>query len=330
MQMGEPVKDLLNIEVYPGEKVKTVRICSNLKKDNKLELVNLLRTYADIFAWTVVDMPGIDPEVITYRLNADSSKKPIKQNKRTFAPERQEKIEEKVDKLLTSNFIEEIYYPDWIANVVMVLKLCGRWRISSNNEVEYEALLTGIRLAHALKVDSLSVHSDSLLVVNYVLGDYEARDERMTQYFQLVKTLASKFKKLHHSLNSSRSNTQADTLSRLASAKVTDVQPSVYLELLIERNISSQTEIGVIDEEPCWMDPIIKYLSMGELPGGKHEACNLCIKVARYKRSFCLPYLRCLHPSESLNALQEVHEGICGQHLGGRILAQKILRQGYY
>ncbi|KAK3036202.1 hypothetical protein RJ639_030646 [Escallonia herrerae] len=49
-----------------------------------------------------------------------------------------------------------------------------------------------------------------------------------------------------------------------------------------------------------------------------------------YKKSFSLPYLRCLRPSESLYALQEVHEGICGQHLGGRIVAQKILRQGYY
>ncbi|KAK3023184.1 hypothetical protein RJ639_044171 [Escallonia herrerae] len=29
-------------------------------------------------------------------------------------------------------------------------------------------------------------------------------------------------------------------------------------------------------------------------------------------------------------ALREVHEGICGQHLGGRTLAYKILRQGYY
>ncbi|KAK3029629.1 hypothetical protein RJ639_037946 [Escallonia herrerae] len=53
---------------------------------------------------------------------------------------------------------------------------------ASNNEAEYEDLLAGIRLAHILKVDSLSVHSDSQLVVNHVLGDYEAKDERMAQY----------------------------------------------------------------------------------------------------------------------------------------------------
>ncbi|KAK3010861.1 hypothetical protein RJ639_012967 [Escallonia herrerae] len=69
MQRGEPVEDLVSIEVYPGEESKTVRIGSNLKEDTKLELVNLLRTYADIFAWTAADMPGIDPEIIIHRLN---------------------------------------------------------------------------------------------------------------------------------------------------------------------------------------------------------------------------------------------------------------------
>ncbi|KAK3010429.1 hypothetical protein RJ639_011088 [Escallonia herrerae] len=186
---------------------------------------------------------------------------------------------------------------------------------ASNNEAEYEALLAGIRLAHALKVDSLSVHSDSQLVVNHVLGDYEARDESMAQYLNL-----------------------ADTLSRLASTEETDIWRPIYLEFLKDRSISSQTEVETIEQEPCWMDMIVTYLSTGELPSERHEARNLRVKAARYalvegtlyKKSFSLPYLRCLRLSESIYTLQEVHEGICGQHLGGRTLAQKILRQGYY
>ncbi|KAK3007254.1 hypothetical protein RJ639_016154 [Escallonia herrerae] len=188
------------------------------------------------------------------------------------------------------------------------------------------------------KVDSLSVHSDSQLVVNHVLGDYEVRDERVAQYLNLIKTSAVKFQNFTIRQIPRDQNTQADTLSRLASAEETDVRRLIYLEFLKDRSISSQIEVETIEQEPCWMDMIVTYLSTGELPSERHEARNLCVKAARYalvegtlyKKSFSLPYLRCLRPSESIYALQEVHEGICGQHLGGRTLAQKILRQGYY
>ncbi|KAK3027704.1 hypothetical protein RJ639_042211 [Escallonia herrerae] len=49
-----------------------------------------------------------------------------------------------------------------------------------------------------------------------------------------------------------------------------------------------------------------------------------------YKKSFSFPYIKCLSPREVNYTLREVHEGICGQHLGRRNLAHKILRQGYY
>ena len=49
-----------------------------------------------------------------------------------------------------------------------------------------------------------------------------------------------------------------------------------------------------------------------------------------YKRSYSLPLLRCLHPSEADYALWEVHEGICENYLGARSLSHKLLHQGYY
>ena len=77
-------------------------------------------------------MPGIDPSVITHRLNVYPSSKPIHQKKRLFAPERDNAIKEEVQKLATTNFIQEVYYPDWLANVVMVKKANGKWRICVN------------------------------------------------------------------------------------------------------------------------------------------------------------------------------------------------------
>ena len=74
-------------------------------------------------------MPGIDPSVITHRLNVHPSSKPVRQKKRAFAPKRDNAIKEEVQKLTTAQFIREVYYPDWLANVVMVKKANGKWRM---------------------------------------------------------------------------------------------------------------------------------------------------------------------------------------------------------
>ena len=38
-------------------------------------------------------------------------------------------IKEEVHKLVTTEFIREVYYPDWLANIVMVKKANGKWRM---------------------------------------------------------------------------------------------------------------------------------------------------------------------------------------------------------
>ena len=46
-----------------------------------------------------------------------------------FAPERENAIKDEVHKLMAAKFIREVYYPDWLANVVMVKKANGKWRM---------------------------------------------------------------------------------------------------------------------------------------------------------------------------------------------------------
>ena len=36
---------------------------------------------------------------------------------------------EEVEKLLTAGFIREVYYPEWLANIVMVKKSNGKWHM---------------------------------------------------------------------------------------------------------------------------------------------------------------------------------------------------------
>ena len=72
-------------------------------------------------------MGGIDPAVITHRLNVSLSFKPVKQKRRSFALERQKAINEEVGKLLQENAIREVEYPKWLANVVLVKKTNDKW-----------------------------------------------------------------------------------------------------------------------------------------------------------------------------------------------------------
>ena len=74
-------------------------------------------------------MGGIDPVIITHRLNVNPYFKPVKQKRRSFAPERQKAINEEVGKLLQAGAIREVEYPEWFANVVLVKKVNGKWRL---------------------------------------------------------------------------------------------------------------------------------------------------------------------------------------------------------
>ena len=107
-------------------------IGSKLAEDLKNPLIHFLRQNKDVFAWKQADMGGIDPTVITHRLNVNPSFKPIKQKRRSFTPERQKAINEEVNKLLQAGAIREVEYPEWLANVVLFKKANGKWRLYIN------------------------------------------------------------------------------------------------------------------------------------------------------------------------------------------------------
>ena len=77
-------------------------------------------------------MPRIDPSVIVHELNVSPFFPPVRQKKRVFAQERDQAIAKEVGKLQDVSFIKEVYYPDWLANVVMVKKANGKWSMCVN------------------------------------------------------------------------------------------------------------------------------------------------------------------------------------------------------
>ena len=100
-----------------------------LSLEMRTRLVQFLKENLDVFAWSHEDMLGIFSEVIQHKLNVNSERKPVQHRQRVFAPEWDQAVAEEVSKLLTVGFVREVYYPDWLANVVLVKKANGKWRM---------------------------------------------------------------------------------------------------------------------------------------------------------------------------------------------------------
>ena len=83
----EPSEDLEPVSL-DDDPEHLAHIGSRLTEDLKSLLAQFLRQNRDIFAWKQADMGGIGPTVITHRLNTSPSFKPVKQKRRSLAPER--------------------------------------------------------------------------------------------------------------------------------------------------------------------------------------------------------------------------------------------------
>ena len=127
--IAEPTKLLEDIPLDVNNPKKYTRVGANMEGKIKQDIVQFLKKNIDVFAWSHEDMPGIDLSVITHCLNVYPFSKPVLQKKKVFAPEWDNAIKEEVQKLTTSKFIREVYYPDWLANVVMIKKTNGKWRM---------------------------------------------------------------------------------------------------------------------------------------------------------------------------------------------------------
>ena len=85
-----------------------VQISKGLLEEEKRRLIDLLKEYKDVFAWDYEEIPGLDPKVITQKLNVDPKAMLVKQPARKYRLDVEEKINAKLNKLLKARFIEEI------------------------------------------------------------------------------------------------------------------------------------------------------------------------------------------------------------------------------
>ena len=206
---------------------------------------------------------------------------------------------------------------------------------ATNNEAEYEALLEGMTMVQRMGGKSIKLFSDSRLVVGQVKGEFEAKDERMQGYFSQVKSMQSKFESFNLLPVLRSGNAHADSLAMLATSLVQDLPRVILVEDLHKPLGTVDTvQINQVRVGPSWMDSIMQFLKEDILLEEKIEADKIRRKATSYwlsedhklyKRSFSGPYLLCVHLEQTESLLEEMHEGICGSHTGGRSLAHRAI-----
>ena len=163
----------------------------------------------------------------------------------------------------------------------------------------------------------------------------------MQEYLDQAKRLRSRFDSFSLLHISRSGNTHADSLATLATSS-TQCLPRVILVEDLHRPSVVKTEVIHVHSVrvgPSWMDPLILFLKEDALPEEKSEVDKIRRKASRfwlsedlklYKRSFSGLYLLCVHPDATKLILEELHEGICRSHTGGRSLSYKAITQGYW
>ena len=102
---------------------------SLLTDEEKEQLRLMLLSNIDVFAWSHSDMVGINPTVASHKLNIISTTKPVRQKVRRFHSDRHQIIQREASNFPRAGFIREVKYPKWLANVVVVPKKGGKWRV---------------------------------------------------------------------------------------------------------------------------------------------------------------------------------------------------------
>jgi ribonuclease HI len=244
--------------------------------------------------------------------------------------------------------------------------LCMRFMNPSNNEVEYEAVLHGMRMAKACGATRIKIHRDSNLIAQQVMKECDATCVNMIAYRAMYDKLEGNFEGCEVTHISRESNEEADNLANIGS-RCLPIPPGVFFEEIYERSVKikpaadpalatrsgakqANTTPAVGTEnlpkdtatimlvEAVWTKPYLAYLMRGELledPIHQRQVMRrskafTIINGKLYKCSTTGVLQRCIAQEDGIALLQEIHEGTCGHHASSRTLIAKAFQSGFY
>ena len=125
-----PVSDCTElIDFGVPDQPREIRIGSSLSPNERSRLIDLLRSYLDVFAWSYDDMPGLNLTIVQHHLPILPHARPVKHKLRRLHPRWSLQVKEEIQRQLSFGFLSVVEYPEWLANVVPVPKKDGKGRV---------------------------------------------------------------------------------------------------------------------------------------------------------------------------------------------------------
>jgi hypothetical protein len=175
----------------------------------------------------------------------------------------------------------------------------------------------------------------------------------MDAYIAKIRKLENKFSglEIHHVIHNN--NVGADLLSKLGSDRA-NVPPGVFIYKLHHPSIKT-LDPSTIAQGPIEPDrevlmievdsrvTFIDYIQEHKLPPRIDPKSAEATRILRRSKGYVLVgnhlykhgsasgiLMKCVHTEEGREILQEIHEGVCGNHVASRILVGKAFRSSFY
>ncbi|XP_058758982.1 uncharacterized protein LOC131632216 [Vicia villosa] len=222
----------------------------------------------------------------------------------------------------------------------------------TNNEVEYESLITRVELLLELGARNVKIMGDFELVIKQVSREYRCVKENLIMYFVIVNRLLKQFELTSIRHMPRRENQEANNLVQEASrykkneyGEIIQVREKVQANLLSPSDLliiklgavdAENFEIFTIDngQDNDWRKPLVEYLHN---PTGstdikiKYRALSfVLIENELFKKTAEGILLKCLRESEAYIVVSSVHSGACGAHQAEHKMKWILMRSSVY
>ena len=112
--------------VIDGDSEKFFQVRAQLPHREKERLIAFLKENVDVFAWNAYEAPRVDLEFIFHHLNVNTAILLRKQPHRRLSKKHSDAVKEEVNKLKQVRAIKEVFYLEWLTNIVVVKKKNGK------------------------------------------------------------------------------------------------------------------------------------------------------------------------------------------------------------